>query len=182
MKHVAFLRAINVGGRYVRNADLARAFAALPVQNVATFITSGNVIFDAPGRGAAKLERLAERALEETLGFAVDTFLRSLTELQQIAAAGPFTAADLPAGATLYVGFLRRALDRAASEQVRRFSSASHEFRLVGRELFWLRRADADPRLSGPPLEKVLGVRTTVRNIRTVLRIVEKFQRAPQRS
>ena len=175
MKHVAFLRAINVGGRYVRNADLARAFAALPVKNVDTFIASGNVIFDAPERSAARLERLAERALEETLGFDVDTFVRSIAELQRIAPAGPFTAADLAAGATLYVGFLRCALDRAASEQVRGFSSASHEFRLVGRELFWLRRPDADSRLSGPPLEKVLGVRSTFRNIRTVVRIVEHF-------
>ncbi len=182
MKHVAFLRAINVGGRYVRNADLERAFAALPVKNVATFIASGNVIFDAPERSAARLERLAERALEETLGFDVDTFVRSLTELRQIAPAGPFTDADLAAGATLYVGFLHRALDRTAAEQVRGFSSASHEFRQVGRELFWLRRPAADARLSGPPLEKVLGARATFRNIRTVLRIVDKFGGAPKRS
>ncbi|HZB26723.1 MAG TPA: DUF1697 domain-containing protein [Vicinamibacterales bacterium] len=182
MKHVAFLRAVNVGGRYVRNADLERAFGALPVQNVATFIASGNVIFDAPDRSAARLERLAERALEETLGFDVDTFVRSLTELQQIGPTGPFTDADLAAGAALYVGFLRRPLDRTASDQVRGFSSASHEFRLVGRELFWLRRPSADPRLSGPPLEKVLGVRATFRNIRTVLRILAKFGAARKRS
>ena len=180
MKHVAFLRAVNVGGRYVRKEDLKRAFAALPVQNVETFIASGNVIFDAPSRRAARLERLAEGALEETLGLAVDTFVRSIAALQQIGPSGPFQESDVEPGATLYVGFMRHALDGKAAEQVRGFSSSSHEFRLVGREMFWLRRPSADPRLSGPPLEKVLGVRATFRNVRTVLRILEKFGGPPK--
>ena len=175
MKHVAFLRAINVGGRYVRNEDLRRAFAALPVQNVATFIASGNVIFDAPPRSAGSLEPRAERALKETLGFEVDTFVRSLAELRQIGTTGPYTSADLAPGTTLYVGFLRRPLDAAAADQVRAFSSESDDFRLDGRELFWLRRPSADARPSGPPLEKVLGARATFRNIRTVRRLVEKL-------
>lgn len=182
MKHVAFLRAINVGGRYVRNEDLRRAFATLPVQNVDTFIASGNVIFDAPERRAGSLEQLAERALEETLGFAVDTFIRSLAELQQIGATGPYTSVDLPPGATLYVGFLRHPLDARAAEKVRAFSTPSHDFRLHGRELFWLRRPSADVRPSGPPLERVLGARATFRNVRTICRLVEKLAAGPRKT
>lgn len=180
MKYVAFLRAVNVGGRYVRKDALERAFAALPVQHVETFIASGNVIFDAPSRRAGGLERAAERALARTLGFDVATFIRSMADLERIGPYGPFTPEDLTAGATLYVGFIRAALDENAAATVRASSGASHEFRLVGRELFWLRRPSAEGRLSSPPLEKLLGVRATFRNVRTVRRILEKFGSAPK--
>ena len=46
-RHVAFLRAINVGGHTVKMADLRRSFEALGFDAVETFIASGNVIFDA---------------------------------------------------------------------------------------------------------------------------------------
>jgi hypothetical protein len=50
MTHVAFLRAVNVGGRgLVKMTDLQEAFTAAGAKNVRTVIASGNVIFEAPG-------------------------------------------------------------------------------------------------------------------------------------
>jgi len=45
-RYVAFLRAINVGGHVVTMAQLKRAFEAVPLASVETFIASGNVIFE----------------------------------------------------------------------------------------------------------------------------------------
>jgi uncharacterized protein (DUF1697 family) len=45
-KYVAFLRAINVGGRTVKMGHLRSLFEAMGFSNVETFIASGNVIFD----------------------------------------------------------------------------------------------------------------------------------------
>ena len=53
-RHVAFLRAVNVGGRTVRMADLTKRLGRLGLQDVSTFIASGNVCFtarDEPGAG-----------------------------------------------------------------------------------------------------------------------------------
>jgi uncharacterized protein (DUF1697 family) len=42
---VAFLRAINVGGRFIKMAELAAHFESLGLADVSTYINSGNVLF-----------------------------------------------------------------------------------------------------------------------------------------
>jgi uncharacterized protein (DUF1697 family) len=45
-KHIAFLRAINVGGHTVKMDTLRQLFESLGFTNVETFLASGNVIFE----------------------------------------------------------------------------------------------------------------------------------------
>ena len=86
MKYVAFLRAVNVGGRrLVKMQDLKKAFESLPVKNVETFIASGNVIFDASVKDPAALERKTEKCLRAALGYDVGTYIRSIDEVAGIA-------------------------------------------------------------------------------------------------
>ena len=177
-RYVAFLRAVNLAGRRaVKMQDLKKAFEALPVKNVQTFIASGNVIFDTAVKDPAALERKAEALLEKSFGFDIDTFLRSLGDLERIAECGPFR--DIAAsghGGTVYVGFLRTAPGPDVQRRVKAVSTDVHEFRLIGREVLWLRR-DLPGALEAPvpALDKVLGLRTTFRNVRTVKRLVEKY-------
>jgi uncharacterized protein (DUF1697 family) len=177
MKYAAFLRAVNVGGRVVTMAALKRAFAALPVQDVETFIASGNVIFASAARDVAALERKAEAGLLKAFGYEVDTFIRTLDELREIARCGPFEDVAVSGrGGTVFVGFLREPLDRGQVRRLQEVSTANDEFRAAGREVLWLRRAAGRESLqAGYDLGKVLGVRTTLRNARTVRRIVEKY-------
>ena len=56
-RYVAFLRAINVGGTgTVRMDVLRRIFEGLGFSEVASFIASGNIIFEASARSTAALE------------------------------------------------------------------------------------------------------------------------------
>ncbi|MEZ0385931.1 MAG: DUF1697 domain-containing protein, partial [Verrucomicrobium sp.] len=111
MKLVAFLRAINVGGRNVPMAELRRHFANLGLENVETFIASGNVIFDAPPRKkAAVLEKQIESHLHSALGYEVATFVRTEKELAAIAAYKPFSEAELASAGALNVAFLAEPL------------------------------------------------------------------------
>ncbi len=89
MRYIAFLRAINVGGRVVKMDQLKRLFEELPLSDVETYIASGNVIFTSAARTAAPLEAKIEAHLERRLGYAVPTFLRTPAEL---AAVGPRAA------------------------------------------------------------------------------------------
>ncbi len=65
-KYVAFLRAINVAGhRTVRMSDLNVAFLAAGCRGVRTYIHSGNVIFESPGKNtAAVFQRIRSKLLE----------------------------------------------------------------------------------------------------------------------
>jgi uncharacterized protein (DUF1697 family) len=93
-KYVAFLRAINVGGHVVKMDQLRDLFDELGFTNVETFIASGNVIFDSSSRVAKALERKIEKHLRERLGYEVATFIRSITEVAEMAGYEPFADAD----------------------------------------------------------------------------------------
>src|SRR4030095_10412992 len=106
-KYVAFLRAINVGGHVVKMDHLRRLFEAMGFSNVETFIASGNVIFDSSSKNTRTLEKKIETSLQKALGYKVDAFVRSTSELAAIAKCKPFDDKELNAdGHTLFVVFI----------------------------------------------------------------------------
>ena len=83
----AFLRAINAGpGRVVRMSALREVFESLGFPEVATFLGSGNVIFETNAWDIGRLERKIERRLQRTFGYSVPVFIRTHAELREIAA------------------------------------------------------------------------------------------------
>lgn len=134
---VALLRGINVGGHRVAMADLRRHFEALKLKNCATFIASGNVIFDAPARAdLAALEGRIEKHLAKALGFQAPTFIRSVDEIAEVVTSVPFP--HVCETDSLYVSFLRGEPDDAGKQAVLALESPVDEFRFRGRELYWL--------------------------------------------
>lgn len=81
-RYVALLRAINVGGRTVKMDALRAVFGDLGFGNVETFIASGNVLFEAPGKPAV-LESQIETALNQALG--QKATMRSITTVEKLA-------------------------------------------------------------------------------------------------
>jgi uncharacterized protein (DUF1697 family) len=81
-RYIAFLRAVNVGGRSMKMADLRMCFEDLGLRNVGTVIQSGNAYFDA-GRGSrAALVARIEAAIGSRFGFEVPTILRTCEEVE----------------------------------------------------------------------------------------------------
>ena len=89
MKGIAFLRAINVGGRTVKMESLRAVFEDEGFTSVETFIASGNVIFEAPRRSVAALEAELERAIEQRFDLYVRVFVRTPAQLEAVASAVP---------------------------------------------------------------------------------------------
>lgn len=176
-RYVAFLRAVNVGGHTVRMDRLRALFEELDLGDVATFIASGNVIFDAPAGDAAALERRIERHLERALGYEVATFLRTPEELATIAAHPAFPASsDDGAAGTLSIAFLKAPPAEAATRAVMAYRTAHDDFHVRERELYWLcRTRTSDSAFSGAALEKALRAPATLRNITTVRKLVAKY-------
>ena len=110
---IAFLRAVNVGGRFIKMAALRAEFEALGLANVQTFIASGNVIFDTRARDLVALERKIEAHLNASFGFGIHTFIRTEKELAAIVAHAAFDAAEAAAANTHVVGFIASAPDAA---------------------------------------------------------------------
>ncbi len=184
MRYIAFLRAINVGKRQVKMERLRQLFEECGLKNVETFIASGNVLFDSRSQNEEALRTKIEKHLEASLGFEVVVFLRNEKELAMIAKRHPFTALELKGIDTrLFVGFLADAPAKEAAASLTSCSDKLNNFRVHGRELYWLARGNIlESGFYGPRLEKTIGMRTTLRNINTVDRLAAKLTTGPAAS
>ena len=172
MKYLAFLRAINVGGNAViKMADLKRMFEAAGLENVQTYIQSGNVIFES-NEHADALEKQIEGALEKAAAYKIHAFVRTMHEVQAIAEKSPFTARE---GEMAYVTFLKKQPDQKSQQTLLSFKNEADDFAFRGRELYNLRRDREQSIFSGTFVEKHLKMPTTTRNMSTISKIVAKY-------
>ena len=108
-RYFAFLRGINVGGHRVKMGRLRELVEELGFEHVETFIASGNVIFSSASQDVHTMEERIARHLQEALGYAVPTLIRSQSELESIATFEP--SGSTPAYQSVYVIFLPEAAD-----------------------------------------------------------------------
>lgn len=175
---VAFLRGINLGRRRVKMARLREILDETELQGVATFLASGNVIFDAPAAGtpSGELEARIEGHLEARLEYPVDTFVRPLAALAALGDLDEVEAAE-EEGFTPHVVFLRGDAPEGAEEALAALEGPDDRFLVLGSEVVWLRRGGlSDAPITSGQLERALaGTPNTMRNIRTVRRIADRF-------
>lgn len=169
--HVAFLRAINVGKRRVSMERLRRPFEDLGLDDVTTFIASGNVYFTS-SRKAAELEGALEAALADALGFEVVTFVRSSAQLARVVDDQPFGAK----GDLAHVGFLKKAPPAGRKATLEGMSTTTDEVTARGKQVYWLARGGMGrATVSGAALEKALGQATTFRSLKMLRRLQERL-------
>lgn len=176
-KYIAFLRAINVGGRNNVKMDfLRRLFESLGFSNVETFIASGNVVFETASKNARSLEREIENGLREALGYEVATFIRTDAELAAVASYKAFGQSDVDGAAALNIAFLAAGLDDESSRRLTALRTDVDDFHIHGREIYWLcRKRQGESKISNAALEKALGQKSTLRGANTVRRMAAKY-------
>lgn len=106
-RYVAFLRGINVGGRkLIKMDDLAGAFVSLKLNNVRTYIASGNVIFETALVDTSALTRTIERKLLQVFGHEIAVVLQTSKELAAHVKRNPFKKINADKDVMLSVTFL----------------------------------------------------------------------------
>ena len=176
MKYAAFLSGINVGNRRVKMPVLANVFKELGHQNVATFIASGNVVFESSKRKQSLLENNASNALRQTLGYDVNVFVRQSDDLKTIANAKTFN--DLESrGSAINIAFMRNELDAKTASMLESVRTKHDSFRVIGREFYWICTTKiSESKVWGLPDTKQLELPDcTLRNISTIRKLVAKF-------
>lgn len=171
-KYVAFLRAVNVRGHAsIKMEELRRMFESAGLQNVQTYIQSGNVIFEA--KGSADLKVRIEKQLEKDLGYKVEVFLRTMEEVTKIAEKSPF---EPKGNETLHIVFLHEKPDQKAEHDLLTYKSKADDFAVKGREIYNLRYDRDKSVFSNNFVEKVIKASATTRNMTTIRKIVEKYK------
>lgn len=169
-RFVAFLGGINVGGHRVKMDALRAHFEALDLEDVSTFIASGNVLFTAPSAGAP-LERKIEAHLHDALGYAVPTFVRSAGAVRAAVERQPF--GEIAPPFTQYVAFLATKPTASAKRATEALSNPVDTFEVHGTELHWrVRGGLTDSSVKPKVLATALGQASTVRNVTSLTKLV----------
>ena len=154
---------------------LRQAFESLGLCGVATFLGSGNVVFETTARDAGLLEKKIERRLKQTLGYSVPVFIRTHAELKEIAAFEPFERRAI-LGADINIILLTNILDQKSKTKLMALTTETDGFRVHGREIYWWRRKKPVTTLfSTVPLAKALIEPFTIRSTTTIGKLVAKW-------
>ncbi len=173
-KYVAFLRAINVGGtNIIKMTDLKRMFESFALENVQTYIQTGNVIFESHEGNAAILEERIERQLEKASGKSIQLFVRTIRDVLQILSDCPFDPKD---GETVHVVILDEKATQKNVNTLMSFRSDADDFAVVGKKAYNLRRDREKSIFSNNWIEKILGIAGTTRNLTTIKKLAEKYK------
>lgn len=176
-RHLAFLRAINLGAlRKVPMAELRERLTDAGFTDVQTHIQTGNIALTSTLRSGAKVEAAIEALLREWRGFEVPTMVRSPAEfhafVQQIEAMPPL----IDAAAHRYVAFAKHEVSRSAKDALTAYADTPERSCFIGRDV--LLEIDGNfqtARLTGAKLELMAGTALTARDIKVVRAIDEKW-------
>jgi uncharacterized protein (DUF1697 family) len=172
--HVALLRAVNVGGKNkLPMKDLVEIFEATGCRDVCSYIQSGNVIFSAPTRVAARLPGRIGAQIATRFGHQPPVILRTAEQLRDVVRNNPF----LGTGAleeTLHVMFLADQPSPEAAGKLDPDRSPPDTFILSGGEIYLrLPGGAAHTKLTNAYFDSKLSTISTVRNWRTVTKLLE---------
>ncbi len=164
----ALLRGINVGGHgTLPMKELRTVLEGLGLQEVMTYLQSGNVVFRSSIDDRQELSRKIRSAINDSHGFTPEVLVLSVADLEAAVAASPFPEAAAEPK-TLHCSFLRSKPASPDLEKLASLQSASERFELVG-SVFYLHAPDGIGRSKlAAQVEKALGVAATGRNWRSV--------------
>jgi uncharacterized protein (DUF1697 family) len=176
-RYAAFLRGVNLGPRRkVSSSELREHFEALGFEDVATFRTSGNVVFEADQKPEARLREGIEQRLASELGFEITVFLRTASQLAAIAEHEPFArrAVETSKG-KLQVLLLPARPAAGKRDQVLALATDEDRLAFGDAELYWLPSGGIrDSTLDLKGIEKAIGP-TTTRTKGTIENLAAKF-------
>jgi len=176
--YIAFLRGINLGKRRPEMAELRALFVKMKFTGVATFIASGNVIFSGKSADRRTVEAQIEAQLRKSLGYDVDTFVRTRAEVAAVAAFRPFAGPEMENPAhTVHAAFLKEKLSAAQVAQLSACRTKADDFCAAGREFYWLCRIKSnESKVWTSPEMKALKLPTlSMRNLTTVRKLATLY-------
>ncbi len=180
MEYIALLRGVNVGGHVVKMADLRAQFQALGLEDVRTYIQSGNVFFTANESDREALSDRIERHLEKRLGYEVATCLRTPQEVRKTMARNPFDGLTVTPDMRLCVVFTRDPIPKGLSLPLVSSKKDLEILSTTRREAFVVWHVINGRPPSSAFLDQSLGKKTTSRFYHTMAKILEAATAKPK--
>jgi len=178
-KYIALLRGINVGGkRKMLMVDLKVLFSKLGFTNCATYIKSGNVIFETERtENNLKLADKIEQAILDRYEFEVPVIIRTYNEWKQVISDNPFFKDKSISIDRLHLTLLDKVPEAELTNKLKEMEFGDDQFKIIGQHIF-LCCTDkySKTKMTNGLFEKRLKCKATTRNWKTVLKLLELGQ------
>lgn len=170
---IALLRGINVGGKNsLPMKDLREHLTAEGLGKVKTYIQSGNCVFESSMQTPKAIEVLIADTVDRISEFRPRVLVISAATFRAAIDANPFPEATNDPK-SLHFYFLDAPAQSADIDALLALKKDSETFRLTD-QVFYLHASEGIGRSKlAERAEKLLGVATTARNLRSVLKIAE---------
>lgn len=180
-KYLALLRGINVSGKnIIKMKGLRAALAQEGYNAVATYIQSGNVLFDSAEKSKDKLARELEDFITRNYGYTITVFVTDVADLEKAVTNNPFVSGREPEGLgskKLYVTFLSDIPSEENMDKLRQASIGEDRIEVSGTILYFkLQSKASESKLSNNLIENKLKLKATTRNWNVTLKLLEMLE------
>lgn len=174
-KYIAILRGINVSGHNIMPMkELKAAMEKAGFSNVATYIQSGNVVFEHSAALEDNLAKGLTGLIKTTFGYDVPVLVRTVDYMKQVHEANPFFKRDGVDTEKLHITFLG---DEPTAQNIATANTYSYlpdEFIIEGKAVYvYCPNGYGNTKLTNTFFENKLKVAATTRNLKTVAKLIE---------
>ncbi len=171
--HIALLRGINVSGqKKIKMADLKLLLEDLGFNDVVTYIQSGNVLFNPKAKSVKEdcAEKISE-GIKEQFGFEVPVLVKTVSEIEKILAACPFSEEKKIAS---YFTLLNESPTQELMKEISQLDYSNEEFIITENCVYlFSEKGYGNAKCNNNFFEKKLKVGATTRNYRTLVKLIE---------
>jgi uncharacterized protein (DUF1697 family) len=173
--HIAFLRAVNIGTRQYKTADLRAALLGAGYADVETHIQSGNVRVTTPMRSRVKVEAALEKVFLADRGFEVVTIVFSPAELTGLVVAADEIEREHRCEYGHYLSLLKREPTEDGKAALEALSGNGETLVVRDRAAHLLYDIPYhEAKSSNAQVERLLGPATN-RNVKVIRALAEKW-------
>ena len=150
-------------------AQLRTALSEAGLEEVRTYIQSGNVIARSP-LATKQIEQVVHRVIAEHIGADITVIARTSSQLNSVLQHNPFAQDDL---SRVYFSLLASTPESSLTQAMQEMDTAPDRIRIVGDTLYTLYATRlSDSRYTNNYFERKLKVAATTRNFNTLSRLV----------
>ena len=168
--YIALLRGINVSGKNIIKMDALRAtLVNVGLQDVQTYIQSGNVVFKYDDVAVEFLQKLIEDSIFENFGFQPPVFVIECSQLESIYNQNPYLKAYPDQLDKLHITFLSAVPLADITEHLKTSTYSPDDFSIVGNAVYlYCPEGYGKTKLTNTFFEKKLKLQATTRNLNTI--------------
>lgn len=167
--YLALLRGVNVSGTALRMADLKKSLADVGLEEVQTYLQSGNVVFKSKGATAE-----IEARIKKDFGLSIGVLVLTAKEIDAVASNNPLWPKSGGEGSHFHATFLFEPVTKKTFDALS-LPAAEGEQAVLGKGAVLLHcpHGYGRTKLNNTYFEKALGVKATTRNWKSVMALRE---------